>query len=460
MVADGEVTGSRVRRAASIAGVAAGVAARKVTAKAVSGRSEGRRAAAANQQLKSAEALVRVLGGMRGAAMKVGQTLSTVDMGLVPEEVRPRFQEILATLQQEAEPVSFKALTKVVTEDLGGRLSDHFRDFAEEPLASASIGQVHRARTRDGRDVAVKVQYPGIAEAIHADLKNLRLILRLLDVVAPGINTGAIADEIRERISEELDYELEASNQRAMARAYRDHPFIVVPGVVAELCRERVIVSDFIDGERFAEAKRRSQPERDRLGEILVRFYINGPLRHRLLNGDPHPGNALFLADGRVAFLDFGFFKRLANPEVESLVAAFRAVHADDATGLQEVMVGIGTLEPNPALAEPFFEAYKGILGWALIDAELRIDGKRTGEMMRRYNELKDDDNFDSLTMPAEHLVLMRSLMLLTGLLGMFEASNNWLSISREWLFDDPAVTELGLLEADYLSRRAGAAAA
>jgi predicted unusual protein kinase regulating ubiquinone biosynthesis (AarF/ABC1/UbiB family) len=443
-----------------MAGAAAGVAARNVTAKAVSGRSESRQAAAANQRLKSAEALVRVLGGMRGAAMKIGQTLSTVDMGLVPEEVRPRFQEILAALQQDAEPISFKALAKVVTQDLGGRLSDHFRDFAEEPLASASIGQVHRATTRDGRDVAVKVQYPGITEAIQADLKNMRLILRLLDVVAPGINTGAIADEIRERISEELDYELEAMNQRAMARAYRDHPFIVVPGVVADLCRERVIVSDFIEGERFAEALKRSQPERDRLGEILVRFYINGPLRHRLLNGDPHPGNALFLADGRVAFLDFGFFKRLANPEVESLIAAFRAVDAGDAEGMMEVMVGLGALEPNPELAQPFFEAYEAIFGWALAEEELQIDGRRTGEMMRRYNELKDDDNFDSMTMPAEHLVLMRSVMLLTGLLGMLEASNSWLSISREWLFDDPAVTELGLLEADYLSNGVGATAA
>jgi predicted unusual protein kinase regulating ubiquinone biosynthesis (AarF/ABC1/UbiB family) len=443
-----------------MAGVAAGVAARKVTAKAVSGRSDARRAAAANQQLKSAEALVKVLGGMRGAAMKVGQTLSTVDMGLVPEESRPRFQEVLASLQQDAEPVSFEALAKVATDDLGGRLSDHFRDFAKEPLASASIGQVHRATTHDGRDVVVKVQYPGIAEAINADLKNMRLILKLLDVVAPGINTGAIADEVRERISEELDYELEASNQRAMARAYRDHPFIVVPGVVTELCRERVIVSDFIDGERFAEASKRSQPERDRLGEILVRFYINGPLRHRLLNGDPHPGNALFLTDGRVAFLDFGFFKRLANPEVESLVTAFRAVHACDAAGLQEVMVGIGALGPNPALAEPFFEAYKAILGWVLADGELRVDGRATGEMMRHYNELKNDDEFDSMTMPAEHLVLMRSVMLLTGLLGMLEASNNWLSISREWLFGDPASTELGRLEAEYLSRGVGAGAA
>jgi predicted unusual protein kinase regulating ubiquinone biosynthesis (AarF/ABC1/UbiB family) len=448
-VADDQIKGSRMRRAASMAGVAASVAARSATAKAVSGRSE---TAAANQQLKSAEALVKVLGGMRGAAMKVGQTLSAVDVGMVPEEVRPRFQEILASLQQDAEPVSFKALSKVITGDLGGRLSDHFADFDEEPLAAASIGQVHRATTRDGQDVAVKVQYPGITEAIQADLKNLRLALRLLDMIAPGINTGAIADEIRERISEELDYELEATNQRAMARAYRDHPFIIVPGVVTELCRERVIVSEFIEGERFADAKLRSQPERDRFGEILVRFYISGPMRHRLLNGDPHPGNALFLADGRVAFLDFGFFKRLSDAEIASLIGSTRAVHDGDAEKLMEVMVAMGALEPNPALAQPFLEAYDAILGWTFVEEELRVDGTRTGEMMRRYNQLQGHDDFASLTLPAEHLVMMRSAMLLTGLLGMLEASNNWSEITREWLYDEPAVTELGLLEADFLT--------
>ncbi len=450
---DGRITGSRMRRAASIAGAAAGVAARSATAKAVGGDSDARKAAAARQQLKSAEALVKVLGGMRGAAMKVGQTLSAVDLGLVPEEVRPQFQEILATLQQDAEPASFKAISKVVTQDLGGRLSDHFREFAEEPIAAASIGQVHRATTRDGRDVAVKVQYPGIAEAIQADLKNLRLALKLLDVIAPGINTGAIADEIRERISEEIDYELEATNQRSMARAYRGHPFVVVPDVVLDLCRERVIVSDFIVGQRFAEARKRSQDERNRLGEILVRFYINGPMRHRLLNGDPHPGNALFLDDGRVAFLDFGFFKRLADPEVESLLASTRAVHAGDAERLMAVMVEIGALEPNPALAQPFLEAYDAMLGWTFVEEELQVDGTRTGEMMRRYNQLQGHEDFESLTLPAEHLVLMRSVMLLTGLLGMLEASNSWFSIAREWLYGDPPVTELGVLEADHLAR-------
>jgi len=450
-----------MRRAATMTGAAAQVAARTATAKAVSasGSSDARQASAARQQLKSARSLVKVFSGMRGAAMKVGQTLSAVDMGLVPEAVRPEFQEILASLQQDADPVSFKAIEKVVTQDLGGALSTHFADFDQEPIAAASIGQVHRATTRDGRDVAVKVQYPGIAEAIHADMKNLRLALRLLNVIAPGINTGAIADEIRDRISEELDYELEASNQRAMARAYRDHPFIYVPQVIGDLCRERVLVMDFVEGERFAEVRQRTAAERDRIGEILVRFYVSGPMRHRLLNGDPHPGNALFMADDRVAFLDFGFFKRLSEAELNSMLAAHRATHAKDAEALLDVMVQVGALEANPALAEPFLDAYDAIFGWTFIEEEHTVDGTRTGEMMRRYTQMQGAQDFESLTLPAEHLVMMRSIMLLIGLLGQLEASNRWFSITREWLYGDEPETELGKLEAGYLGERIGATA-
>ncbi len=175
---DDDVRRSRLRRAASMTGAAAGVAAREATARAMligGGDSDARRARASRQQLKSAQSLVKVLGGMRGAAMKVGQTLSAVDLGLVPEEIRPQFQEILAVLQQDANPISFKSIRKVIEDDLGEKLNRVFADFDEEPLAAASIGQVHQAELTDGRRVAVKVQYPGIAEAIHADMQNLRL---------------------------------------------------------------------------------------------------------------------------------------------------------------------------------------------------------------------------------------------------------------------------------------------
>jgi predicted unusual protein kinase regulating ubiquinone biosynthesis (AarF/ABC1/UbiB family) len=356
---------------------------------------------------------------------------------------------ILAELQDGAEPVSAKAIRGVIEDDLGERMSRLFADFDDEPVAAASIGQVHRATTRDGRDVAVKVQYPGIAEAIHADLRNLRLALKLLSALAPGIDTASIAGEIRERIREELDYELEAANHRAMARAHRGHPFAVVPDVVMELCSERVIVSEFVEGARFATMLDAPQDERDRVGEMLARFYINGPMRHRLLNGDPHPGNALFLEDGRVAFLDFGFFKRLTDADVAQLVASTRATYDGDAQRLLDVVAGLGALPPDPALAQPFLTSYRAIFGWLLVDRPTTVDASVTSGMVRHYSALRSADGFRGLTLPAEHFVLMRAVFLLIGLLGQLRARANWLDIAREWLFDEPPVTELGRLEAD-----------
>lgn len=242
-MAQDRVGTSRVGRAVRMTSTAAGVAGREATGRFLVGARPTRAASRGNQQIRSAEALVKLFSGMRGAAMKVGQTLSAVDLGLVPEEVRPQFQEMLATLQHDAGPVSFSAISKVIEVDLGRKIGDIFADIEETSAAAASIGQVHRGRLRDGRQVAIKVQYPGIAEAVHADLRNLKLGLKLLSAIAPGIDTASIADEIRERISEELDYELEATNHSKMARAYQDHPFAVVPAVIEDLCRERVLVT-------------------------------------------------------------------------------------------------------------------------------------------------------------------------------------------------------------------------
>src|SRR5207248_1443538 len=272
-----------------------------------------------------------------------------------------------------------------------------------------------------------------IAEAIRADMQNLRLALKLLNVIAPGIDTGPIAEEIRERISQELDYELEASNQHAMARTYRGHPFIIVPDVVTDLCRERVLVSEYVEGHRFGEVRNWPAEQRNRLGEILIRFYINGPLRHRLLNGDPHPGNSLFLDDGRVGFLDFGFFKTMSEEEVDQLMASTRATYEHDAQALFKVIAPLGQLPDDPALAEPFYDSYWSIFGWLLTDKEVKVDGSATGAMMRSYSRLRKEDEFKSLMLPAEHFVLMRAVMLLIGLLGLLQAEGNWLQVAREW---------------------------
>ena len=185
----------------------------------------------------------------------------------------------------------------MIEEELDDELGELFADFDEEPIAAASIGQVYRATLHDGRDVAVKVQYPGVAAAVRADMQNLGLIMRVVKRMTPGLDVKAITEEIRLRIDEELDYELEAQNQRSLARIFRGHPFIVVPDVVTRMSRERVIVSEFVEGIGFEELKGYPQAERDRIGEIIFRFFFGCLYRHHQFSGDPHPGN--FLLHGR-----------------------------------------------------------------------------------------------------------------------------------------------------------------
>src|SRR5881628_189073 len=246
---------SRVRRTATVASLAASEAVKQFGTRAanVTRGEEAAEQAMARRQLETAKQIVAVLGTMKGAAMKLGQVMSFLDVGLVPEEFREEFQAKLAELRDAAPKVSFKDMKKVLEEEYGEKLEDVFETFDPVPIAAASIGQVYRARLDDGRTVAVKVQYPGVAEAVRADMQNLGMILRLMKSVAPGLDVRSVAEEIRERIGEELDYELEASNQRAMARAFRGHPFIVVPEVVTSLSRERVVVSEYVTGRGFEE---------------------------------------------------------------------------------------------------------------------------------------------------------------------------------------------------------------
>src|SRR5206468_1724497 len=298
---------------------AAGQAARQLGTRAanVTRDDEERAQALERRQIETAEQIVAALGTMKGAAMKLGQVMSFLDVGLVPPEHREAFQAKLAELRDAAPKVSFKDMKKVIEREYGEKLEDVFDTFDPVPIAAASIGQVYKARLDDGRTVAVKVQYPGVAEAVRADLQNLGLILRLMKSVAPGLDVRSVAEEVRTRINEELDYELEASNQRSMARAYRGHPFIVVPDVMTSLSRERVIVSEYVAGRGFEEFKQLDEAERDRIGEIIFRFYFGSMYRLEMFSGDPHPGNMLLLDDGRMAFLDFGLFKRLGPGAAE-----------------------------------------------------------------------------------------------------------------------------------------------
>src|SRR5258707_4725891 len=318
---------SRVRRTATVATLAASEAVKQFGTRAanVTRDEEAAEEAMSRRQLETAKQIVAVLGTMKGAAMKLGQVMSFLDVGLVPEEHREEFQRELAKLRDAAPTVSFKQMRKVIEDDLEEPIDDVFESFEQRPIAAASIGQVYRATLHDGRDVAVKVQYPGVAGAVRADMQNLEMIMRLLKRMTPGLDVKAIAEEVKERIVEELDYELEAQNQRSLARIFAGHPFIVVPDVVSSLTRERVMVSEFVTGVGFEELKGRSQAERDRIGEIVFRFFLGCLYRHRQFSGDPHPGNFLLPDDGRGAFLDFGLFKRIDAAPVELELAPQRA---------------------------------------------------------------------------------------------------------------------------------------
>ncbi|MCL2430683.1 MAG: AarF/ABC1/UbiB kinase family protein, partial [Alphaproteobacteria bacterium] len=339
---------SRVRRTATVGTLAAREAVKQFGTRAanLTRDEQAAREASARRQLETAKQIVAVLGTMKGAAMKLGQVMSFLDVGLVPEEHREEFQRELAKLRDAAPAVSFKQMRRVIEEDLEEKIGAVFSDFDEEPVAAASIGQVYRATLRDdprgtgagGRDVAVKVQYPGVASAVRADRQNLDLILRLMKRMTPALDVRALAKEIRERIVEELDYELEAQNQRSLWRIFAGHPFIAVPEVIGALSRERVLVTELVRGEGFETIKERPRHERDRIGEIVFRFYLGCLYRHREFSGDPHPGNFMLLPDGRVAFLDFGLFKRIDAGPVELELACQRAVTEGDAPELHRLL--------------------------------------------------------------------------------------------------------------------------
>jgi predicted unusual protein kinase regulating ubiquinone biosynthesis (AarF/ABC1/UbiB family) len=436
--------------------MAAGSAARQLGTRAANTmRSDDEaRDALGRQALDTADRLVKVLGGMKGAAMKVGQTLSVLDPGMVPGPYREEFQAKLAELQTMAPSVSFDDMRKVIEQDLGEPLSASFAEFDREAVAAASIGQVYRATLEDGRPVAVKVQYPGINDVVRADLKNLGMLLRLAARFAPGLDTKEIAEEITERVTEELDYELEAVNHRALAREYRGHPFIVVPAVVTELCRERVIVTEFIDGRSFAEMRQDSDADRSRWGEILFRFYVNGPYRHLLLNGDPHPGNSLFMADGRVAFIDFGFFKRQTPEDVADQLEILKACYAQDAERLFELTVEQGIISKRRRdMVQPLMEKYRAASWWFLEDRDVTLTPKDVTKVMLEHGDMRRE-GFGDLRLPSNQIVTLRAFGLVFGILGQLQATNNWYRIGREVIFGEEPVTELGRIEAEHLRAR------
>ncbi len=446
---------SRVARTAKLGRLAAGQAMKQAGTRAanVARSKEDAQAALDRRHVEAAEQIVTALGTMKGAAMKLGQVLSFLDVGLVPEEQREEFQAKLAELRDAAPKVSFKDMRKVIESELDDELREVFAEFDEEPIAAASIGQVYRATLHDGRDVAVKVQYPGVAAAVRSDMQNLGLMMRVVKRMAPGMDAKAIAEEIRSRIDEELDYELEAQNQRSLARIFRGHPFIVVPDVVTRLSRERVIVSEFVEGKGFEELKTGTQAERDRLGEIVFRFFFGCLYRHHQFSGDPHPGNFLLQPDGRVAFLDFGLFKRMAPEAVELELACQRAVAEDDAERLHELLGESGFLpHPEKVAAETVMAYVVDSIWWYTADQEIQLTPQIATKVAIESSDMRSS-HFREMRhqdIRPEHLFGRRMEMLTLAVLGQLRANGNWHRIAREWMFGESAVTELGRLEEEF----------
>jgi len=454
-MAQDKIPTSRVRRTARVGRVAASQAVRQAGTKAANlARSdEASSRALERRHIETAEQIVTVLGTMKGAAMKLGQVMSFLDVGLVPEDYREEFQRKLGELRDAAPKVRFEDMRKVIEQELEAPLDEEFAAFDDDPIAAASIGQVYRATLHDGREVAVKVQYPGVAGAVRADMQNLGLILRLLKRVAPGIDSGAIADEVRKRINEELDYELEAQNQRALARIFRRHPFIVVPDVVTRLSRERVLVSEFVEGTGFEEHKGLPHDERDRIGEVIFRFYMGCLYRHRQFSGDPHPGNYMLLADGRLAFLDFGLFKRMDAADVELELHCQRAVVEDDRETLHRLLAEAGFLpHPERVDRDVLMEYVRDSIWWYTTDEEIELTPEIATEVMieasdprsSHFRQMRHQD------MRPEHLFGRRMEMLTLAVLGQLRARGNWHRIAREWMYGDEPVTELGRMEAEF----------
>ena len=450
---------SRVGRTARIGGLAASQAVRQAGTRAANlARShEGKEAALERRQVEAAEQIVAALGTMKGAAMKVGQVMSFLDIGLIPPEHRDEFQRKLGALRDAAPTVTFKEMRRVIEDQLEEPIEDAFAEFEPEPIAAASIGQVYRARLDDGRAVAVKVQYPGVAAAVRADLQNLGMILRLAKRIAPGMDPQAIGEEIRDRIEDELDYELEAQNQRALARIFRGHPFIVVPAVVTSLCRERVLVSEYVHGTGFEELKARPQEQRDRVGEMIFRFYFGCLYRHHQFSGDPHPGNSMLLEDGRMAFLDFGLFKRMPPGTVEREIAVARAVIEGDTATIMRIGTETGFFpEPEKFAPERVLEHFRAATSWYTEDAYVELTPEWATRVLIDMGDPRSE-YFGQLrheNAPPDHIFGRRMEVLTLAVISQLQARGNFHRIAREWFYDDAPATELGAQEADFYAQR------
>lgn len=387
----------------------------------------------ADMSAKTAEQLFSVLGELKGGAMKFGQALSVFEAA-VPEELAEPYREALTKLQSGAPPMPASTVHRVLAEQLGTGWRGRFTSFDDTPAASASIGQVHRAVWSDGREVAVKVQYPGADEALRSDLKQVQRFSRLFQAVAPGLEIKPLIVELRDRMVEELDYRAEADNQRAFAAAFDGDPEFLVPKVVASA--PKVVVSEWVDGVKLATViAAGEQGQRNEVGRKLSVFHFSSPARAGLLHSDPHPGNFMVAPDGRLIVLDFGAVARLPKGMPPTLGRMSMLALEKRPAELFDLMREAGfvrpgiEMDPHAVLAylAPFVEPMRGD-SFHFTRRWLQGQANRFGDARGPEMEMAR-----SMNLPAEYLLIYRVTMGSIAILCQLDAEIPFWGIVRDW---------------------------
>jgi predicted unusual protein kinase regulating ubiquinone biosynthesis (AarF/ABC1/UbiB family) len=443
---------ARVARiGAKVGGTYASTSARKVFASA-----ERRIQLDHQRQMTTAAQVAAELGQMKGALMKLGQMASYIDEGLGQP-----MRDALAQLQSQAPPMSADLAAEVITAELGDSPDKVFVEWDPDPIAAASIGQVHRAVVVDPdlgieRPVAVKVQYPGVDRAIAADLRNADLLGFVLRQGFSGLDPTEMVEEIRERLTEELDYRQEALNQQLFADFYRGHPFIHVPEVLHRFSTSKVLTTELVNARPWAEQHSGDQATRDHIGEVLFRFVFRSLYTMRAFNGDPHPGNYLFHPDGRITFLDFGLVKHFSAAEMDTFTQMVKAAAVDhDAAHFRSILEGAGMLTPNAPVDTAdvgtyFSKFYEPVR----TDAEIVWTPEYATSLVRHTFD-RSSPISQYATVPKAFVFIQRINLGLYALLGELRSRGNYRGIASElWPFmQAPPTTEIGRAEADWLAQ-------
>jgi len=411
------------------------------------------------RELRTADAITERLGNMKGALMKLGQMASYVSEGL-PEPMRAA----LAELQSNAPPMSAELAAGVIERELGAPPEKVFVEWDPVPIASASIGQVHRAivvdpTTGTERAVAVKVQYPGVGEAIEADLRNAGLLGSLLKQGFSGLDPDDMVAEIRERLIDELDYELEAANQQMFADYYRGHPFIHVPDVIGSHSTARVLTSELVTGATWNEMLEWSQDERNLTGECLFRFVFRSLYGMHRFNGDPHPGNYLFHGGGRITFLDFGLVKHFTETEMATFIGMVRsAAYEHNVPAFRRIVEEAGMLRRGAPADDEAIGEYFGQFYESVRDDKVVTWSSEYASRIVRHTFDRSSPIAQYATVPRAFVFIQRINLGLYALLGELRATGNYRRMAEEvWPFvQGPPSTPMAEAEQPWLMERRG----